>query len=180
MIDQENLKKFNDIYNKTYNDILKYIVIKCHNMNDVNDILQDTYFELWNIMGRRELDDKNIKSFIIGIAINKIKKHYKLIYRINSISIFQKNEQDEELIDMIKSEIMLEDLVIKDEEWVSIWEYLKKKKNPNIAKIFYLHYKLEFTIKEIAESLSISESTIKSIIYRTINELSLIYGKDVG
>lgn len=178
MVDQENLKLFNDIYNKTYNDVLKYIVIKCHNINDVNDILQDTYFELWNIMGRKKLDDKNIKSFIIGIAINKIKKYYKLIYRINSISLFQKNETDEELIDMVKSDNTFEDLIVKEDEWASVWEYLKKKKNPNIAKIFYLHYKLEFTIKEISESLSISESTIKSIIYRTINELSFLYGKD--
>ena len=36
-------KDFENIYQNTYNKLLKYIVIKCNNIDDINDILQDTY-----------------------------------------------------------------------------------------------------------------------------------------
>ena len=39
MTSQTNLDKFNEIYNRTYSNTLKYIIIKCHNINDVNDIV---------------------------------------------------------------------------------------------------------------------------------------------
>ncbi len=46
MTSQVNLYKFNEIYDKTHLDLLKYVVIKCHNINDTNDIIQETYLEL--------------------------------------------------------------------------------------------------------------------------------------
>ena len=48
MIDQLSLKQFDKIYEKTYKYVLKYIVCKCSNMEDVNDIIQETYLELYN------------------------------------------------------------------------------------------------------------------------------------
>ena len=48
MVDQLSLKQFDKIYEKTYKRVLKYIVCKCSNMEDVNDIIQETYLELYN------------------------------------------------------------------------------------------------------------------------------------
>lgn len=41
MTGQKSLERFNRIYDNTYSDILKYIIIKCHNINDSNDIIQE-------------------------------------------------------------------------------------------------------------------------------------------
>ena len=173
-----NLEKFNKIYDKTYSDIMKYVIVKCHNINDANDIIQDVYFEFWKIMNKKEIFETNIKSFLIGIAINKIKKHYSIIQRVKTISFFDKNSNDMELIDNIKSDIDIEDLVIKNDNWNKIWNYLKNKKNQDIPKVFYLYYKLGLSLKEISSLLDKSESYIKNLIYRTLNELSSIYGGD--
>ena len=75
MTSQINLSKFNEVYDKTYNHLLKYVIVKCHNINDANDILQETYLELWNILHKKTLMDTNIKSYLFSIANNKIKKH---------------------------------------------------------------------------------------------------------
>lgn len=175
MASQQNLEKFNKIYDKTYSDILRYVVIKCNDINNVNDIIQETYLEFWKILCKKEITDKNIKSFIIGIANNKIKKHYSLINKITCISLFAKNEDDNSLINVLKDKLDIEQLIINNDEWDSIWKYIKKKKNQNISKIFYLHYKLDLTIKEISKELNLSESYIKNSIYRTLNELSIIF-----
>lgn len=178
MASQVNLEKFNDIYDKTYSDVMKYVIVKCHNINDANDIIQDVYFELWKILNKKEVVETNIKSFLIGIAINKIKKHYSIVQRFKTISFFDKDSNDIELIDNIKSNIDIEDLVIKNDDWNSVWKYLKNKKNQDVPKVFYLYYKLGLSLKEISNELDKSESYIKNLIYRTLKELSSNYGGD--
>ena len=178
MASQVNLEKFNDVYDKTYSDIMRYVIVKCHNINDANDIIQDVYFEFWKILNKKEVVETNIKSFLIGIAINKIKKHYSLIQRFKTISFFDKDSNDIELIDNFKSDIDIEDLVIKSDDWNSVWKYLKNKKNQDIPKVFYLYYKLGLSLKEISNELDKSESYIKNLIYRTLKELSSNYGGD--
>ena len=72
MTGQGNLNKFNKIYDDTYKDVLKYIIIKCQNINDSNDILQEVYYEFWKILNKKVVEEKNIKSFLLSIANNKI------------------------------------------------------------------------------------------------------------
>lgn len=178
MASQSNLKLFNSVYDKTYSDILKYVIIKCHNVNDANDIIQEVYLEFWKILNKKKIDDLNIKSYLISIAINKIKKYYTIVYKIKSISIIEKNEKDIELINNLTDGISIEDIVIKKDDWEQIWNYIKNKKNQNIPKIFYLYYLLELTIKDISIELQVSESYVKNIIYRTLKELYSLFGKE--
>ena len=177
MASQSNLKKFNNIYDKTYSDILKYIIIKCHNVSDTNDIIQEVYLELCKILNKKNIDDKNIKSYLIGIAINKIKKHYAIMQRIKTISMFHRNEKNIELIDNLKDDINIENIIINKDDWNHIWEYIKSKKNQDAPKIFYLHYVLGLSIKDISNELKVSESYVKNIIYRTLKELYSLFGK---
>lgn len=179
MTSQDNLCKFNSIYDATYYDILKYIIIKCHNINDANDILQETYLELWKILNKRELEYDNINSFLIGIAINKIKKHYTLLDRIKAISLSERNDKDIELIDTIEDKINIENHIINIDNWNIIWQFIKNMKNQDIPKVFYLYYKLELSIKEISKLLNTNESYVKNLIYRTLNKLFTTFGKDV-
>lgn len=175
MIDQKNLKQFNRIYDETYNQVLKYIVCKCSDMEDVNDIIQETYLEFYKSL----IKNKNIESYkkyVIGIAKNKIKKHYTLLYRFQTLSLFSKKE-DIELVETLKSEIDIEKIIIKSNDIERIWNYLKSKKII-IQKIFYLYYELDLTIKEIANELNIGESYTKNCLYRTLKELQEFLGKD--
>ena len=170
----KNLKKFNKIYDETYSDILKYVIIKCHNINDANDIIQDVYLEFWKILNKKTVIDDNIKSYLIGIAVNKIKKHFTIIQKIKSRTLV--NNEDS-VID-IKSNINIEDIIINNEDWNSIWEYIKNKRNQDIPKVFYLHYRLGLSIKDISKELDKNESYIKNLIYRTLKELSTTFGKE--
>lgn len=49
MSTQLSLENFEKIYDDTYNDTLKYILCKCSNIDDINDLLQETYVELYKI-----------------------------------------------------------------------------------------------------------------------------------
>lgn len=165
---EEIKQQFKKIYDGTYSNILRYIIIKTSNINEVNDIVQETYLELWNILNRRVLSEENINSFMIGIANNKIKKHYTFLKKIKALI---KDNSKKDIEDMAVDEISLEDLSIQKEECYLVWEYLKSRKNQNIPKIFYLYYEEEMSLKEIAKALDCSVSYVKNLLYRTLKEL---------
>lgn len=48
MINQNTLKIFDDLYDKTYKNVLKYVVCNCSNVEDIKDIIQNIYIEILN------------------------------------------------------------------------------------------------------------------------------------
>lgn len=170
MSTQLTLKDFEIIYEETYNQTLKYIVCKCSNIEDVNDLIQDTYTELYSMLKRKkqfELD--NVANYIIGIAHKKIKKHYGILYSLKLSSIFIKENDEEKNMD-IQSDIDVESEVLDNLHANEVWEYIKKK-DIRVVKVFYLYYCLELKISQIAIELKISESNVKNILYRTIKDI---------
>ena len=166
MIDQHNLNKFNEIYNKTYNLVVKYVVCKCNNIDDVNDIIQDIYISLYKQLLKNN-DIENINQYVIGIAKNKINRYYGLSYKIKNL--FTKTE-----INNLKNSTDIEKIIIDKNNLEKIWQYLKNK-NIIIFKIFYLYYVESLTIKEISNHLNINESNVKNYLYRTLKELKNTY-----
>lgn len=173
MSTQKSLKEFEQIYKETYKATLKYVICKCSNLDDVNDIIQDIYTELYKIL-KNETEIKDKKAFIIGIAKNKIRKYFNLKNKIKTISIFQEKDEEETIIN-IDSQIDIETEFITKENIEKIWKYIKQE-NTNTAKIFYLYFVLELTFKEISEELKMKESTVKSNLYRMLKKIQKTFG----
>lgn len=166
MIDQLTLREFNVLYDETYEDVLKYVVCKCSNIADVEDIIQKIYIDVYKAM----ISSKDInKLYVMGITKNKVKDYYRFKYKQKIVSMFI--EHDDQTIDIIPSDINIEDSFINKYDTELVWKYLKKK-NVIISKIFYLYYNLGLTIKEIAIELDITESNVKHYLYRTLKELN--------
>lgn len=175
-MDPISLKKFNEIYDNTYQHLLKFMICNCSNIEDVNDLIQDVYLEVYrSILRNKEIQDYD--KYMIGIARNKLKKHYCLFYKFQTRSLFSVKEDNIELIDTIEDDIDIEKIVLKSDDLDRIWSYLKEKKIV-IQRIFYLYYEMDFTIREIAQELDLKESYIKNGLYRTLKELQEILGRD--
>lgn len=159
MTGQKALDKFGVVYNESYKDISRYVVLNANNIGDVKDILQNIYLEVY-----KNIDKVSDKNYVFGIAKNVLKKYYRFKFL---------RKDDTEITDNIKSNINLEKTVMDKFDTELVWKYLKKKNN-NIAKIIYLYYYEDFTIKEIANSLNLTESNVKNYIYRTLKELRRI------
>ncbi len=159
MTGQKALDKFDVVYNESYKDISRYVVLNANNIGDVKDILQNIYLEVY-----KNIDKVSDKNYVFGIAKNVLKKYYKFKFL---------RKDDTEITDNIKSNINLEKTVMDKFDTEIVWKYLKKKNN-NLAKIIYLYYYEDFTIKEIANSLNLTESNVKNYIYRTLKELRRI------
>lgn len=171
MIEQETLNIFDKLYNESYQQVLKYVICNCSNIEDVKDIVQNVYVELLKILDKKSTFDKG-NAYILGIAKNKVNEYYRFNYKAKIISIFSKREEIE-LLDSIPDDMDLQEELIQKEDLKFIWNYLKKKK-VIISKIFYLYYYTDMTIKNISKELNISESNVKHYLYRTLKELHSI------
>ena len=163
------LNIFDEYYYETYNDISKYVVCNCNNIEDVKDIIQSIYLEVYKKV-LKEPQINNYHVYIMGIAKHKVKDYYRFKYKIKITNLF--NNDDKNIIDNISSNINIEESFLEKENIEKIWKYLKRKK-VIISKIFYLYYYTGYSIKEISKELEISESNIKNYLYRTLKELKL-------
>lgn len=167
MINHEALKQFDLLYENTYFDVSKYVVCKCSNPEDVEDILQNIYLAVFKAVSK----NVNItNTYIMGIAKNKVKDYYRFNYKEKIVSLFS-SKDNLEMIDTIPADVDIESSLIDKYDTDFVWEYLKSKK-VIIFKVFYLYFKLELTIKEISECLSLTESNVKHYLYRTIRRTS--------
>ena len=167
---------FEKIYKDTYDYLLKFIVIKCYNFNDVNDIIQDTYIEFYRIMKKNNKKIDNINTFLCGIAVNIIKRYY---YNKNKLILLKKIEDENDVIDLIPDNLNIEEDLINKDNVQKIWNYIETKDIITI-KIFYLYYRFDEKILNIAKELELNESTVKNKIYRTIKEIKDKFGKEEG
>lgn len=174
---QEEQLQFEVLYQETYSDVLRYIICHCQNIEDVNDILQDTYLEFYKVKQKRKIEKDKLCAFLKGIAKYRIKKYYGKLYKIRTCSLFSKNKQGVEQIDIVKENFDLLDFLVHRDLYEEIWQYIKMKKTV-IVQIFFLYYESEYTIKEISNELGISESNVKNLLYRTRRELQEVFGKE--
>lgn len=154
-------KDFERIYRETYYSTLKYITIKCNNIEDINDILQDTYVELFNILKKREVYAERCENYINGIANNIIKRHYSKVSKIRLVD----NENME-----IADDIDLDQDLMAKENAEDIWNFIKNK-DLITGKIFYLYFIFDMKISDVAKELELNESTVKNRLYRTMKQL---------
>lgn len=174
MSTQKPQNSFEQIYNETYNDLLKFIILKCNNFDDVNDIIQETYTEFYKALNKTNID--NYKAYLYGIAKNKIKKYYHFKDRMKSLFI-NKDINDTEIKNIIADNFNLEEKILNKISEEEIWNYLNNK-NIMISKVFFLYYSMDINIKEIGLLLHLNESTVKNHLYRTLKELNKIFGKE--
>lgn len=168
---------FEHIYKQTYNILIRYIVVKCNNIEDINDILQETYMELLKkIRRRKKLEIDNINGYIYGIANNVIKRHFHK-RKLEKIIYLYSNNDDETPLD-IEDTFDLEQDFITRENVDKVWQYINAK-DLLTTKIIYLYFILGLKISDIANELNIGESNVKNKIYRTLKEMKEKFGKEV-
>lgn len=172
---ESGTKRFDEIYQSTYQSTLRFIICKCQNINDANDILQETYLELYKILNKKRVDDINLEVYMIRIAGYKVKKYYSLLQRLKYKRMYSKHISEE--IDDVKDDINIEQWISDKSLCEEIWKFVKSK-NELVQKVFYLRFSEELSIKEIADILAISESSVKNNLYRVLKEINIRYGKE--
>ena len=136
-----------------------YVIIKNSYTNfsneDIEEIALDVFLTLWNNQNRLNYN-KKLSSYIAGITRNLIKKKYRDIINTDNIEDYEMILSDIENIEL--------NFIHKEKNQIIKEEMERLKEEDKI--IFHLYYYDEKSIKDIAKSLNVSESKIKSKLFR--------------
>ena len=163
-------KKFNEIYEKTYHKVVSYVISKCDNLSNVEEIVEEVYIKLYKQLIKDSLYVKDYNSFLIKLAKNELFKYYSLKNKFKVILNINTDENIN-LIDNIEDKsINIEDEIINKYNLETLWKVIKKQ-TLITQKIITLYYLENMKIKDISNLLKMKESTVKSILYRGINKI---------
>lgn len=155
---------------KDYNNyIYKIIKNKYNNFSDedIEEIILDVFLTLWNNQNKLYINQK-MSSYIAGITKNLIKKKYRTNNNDENIE-----DYENKIIDINNIEINF----IQREKSRIINSELNSLKLED-KNIFIKYYYWEQSIKEeISNSLNISESKVKSKLFRTRKKLHKVLKK---
>lgn len=163
-------ERFETVYHATFNILSKYVYFKIANISDVEDIIQNIYINFYTYIIQKNKEVDNVQSYLIQIANNELAKYYKSKQEL-PITF---SDETTYIIENIQSDINVEIDVLNTLEPVKVFELVKKLDLID-QKIIGAHFRYEMTFKEIAQSLLISENTVKTRYYRALKELKKLY-----
>ena len=173
MVDHNITTYFNEIYERTFKNTIRYISAKCSNIEDITDICQEVYTEVYTVLSKKGVRYiNNPEAFVTNIAKSKVYRHYSKSEKIKGIPIDEADIEDEDL-----GSYTIEDDIITKQLAENVAGHLRTMKG-DVKRIFYLYYYSGLSIAEIADELNMSESNVKNKLYRTVRELRKLYRKD--
>ena len=163
-----NILKIEDIMNDYTNYI--YTIIRNSYVNlpdeDVEEIVLDVFLTLWNNQVKLDIN-KKLSSYIVGITRNLIKKKYRDYITNDNIE-----DYEDQLVDLTNIELTFSE----NEKQKVILNELGKMKNED-KEIFIQYYYEERNIKEISKIFNISESKVKSKLFRIRKKLKKVLNR---
>ncbi len=127
-----------------YQDNLYIIAFNvCKSAEDAKDVVQDTFIQYY--LAKKEFDDEqHIRAWLIRVAINKAKNVNNTFWRRNKMSL----------------EDYMETLEFETPESEELFETVMRLPE-KYRIVIHLFYYEEYTVREIAGILKLSESNVK-------------------
>ena len=131
------------LINKYKNNLFVIAFNVCKNIQDAEDVVQDTFIQYISLKKDFETE-KHIRAWLIRVAINKAKNKNKTFFRRN---IFPLDDY-------------IETLSFESSQCSQLFESVMKLPEKYRVTIHLFYYE-DYSLKEIAHILKISESNVK-------------------
>ena len=148
-------EEFEIIYNEYYHLLFKVAYSYTLNRCDAEDIVQESFIKFFNVNKKIDDNDK-LKSYLVRIVVNKsidFIRHNK--NKVSYDSEYVESLSDDKEKESDDSNILKFVLLLKD----------------SYKTVILLHYYDNYSIKEIANILKISESNVKTRLSRAREKL---------
>ncbi|MDR2559167.1 MAG: RNA polymerase sigma factor [Oscillospiraceae bacterium] len=162
---------FNTVYADTLPSVTRYVISKCGNILDIEDILQNIYARFFSRIKKKGFGDiESAEAFLINIAKFESKNYFGILKKRNRTSSFS-DYSEEQMVEieaeMSRSDKNLEDVLCNELLARQIFDDITSS-DPETGKIFYMHFALDMKLDEIAAELEMNLSSVKNKLYRTI------------
>lgn len=157
-----NIEEIINQYSGYLYTIIKNISKETLSIEDIEEIISDTFFVLWKNQEKLNIE-KQLSSYLAGITKNLLKEKYRNRYIYNDISEYENILFEKQDIDMICQEREKNNIILNS---------IKDMKEED-SQIFKLYYYSSKKVKEISEYLGISQSKVKTKLYRIRKKIKI-------
>lgn len=145
--------KFNAIADKYIDVVYRVSLSYCKNKSDAEDVVQNTFVKLLKT-DTEFVDDEHIRKWLVKVAVNECKNISKSFWYRNITSF---------------DELDKEPGYTQSDEKELFEEVMKLPKKYSV--VLHLYYYEGYNVKEIAQTLEISESNVQTRLMRARNKL---------
>lgn len=169
---------FNNVYDDTIRSVTRFIVSKCGNFEDAEDMVQNVYTRFYQRISQKGYEDiESPEAFLINIAKFECKTYFSVKKKNEKVSSFA-DYSEEEMVNieaqMSKPQKSLEDIMCNKLMAKKIFDDIVGT-DEMTGQIFYLHFVCDMKLEDVASTLDVKLSTVKNKLYRTIERLRKKY-----
>ena len=154
-----NSKEYQRLADQYIDMVYRVALNGCKNKYDADDVVQNTFIKLLKCKKQFE-DDEHVRNWLLRVAVNECNSIWNSSWRKKVVSLEESREEEPAFSTSEKSELY--DLVMK--------------LSPKYRQVVYLYYYEEFSVKEVAEVLRISETAVQTRLQRARQKLKIQLG----
>jgi RNA polymerase sigma-70 factor (ECF subfamily) len=167
-LDQDALAQIHERY---YTRIYRYIDYRVQDVQSVEDLTSEVFIRFLKAIRDRHAPPNSIEGWLIGVAKNVLKEHYRRNRRDDWSSL----GEDEASSFITPAEAV--DINLMNEQLREAMEALTDDQQQVLA----LRFGFEMPIKQVAEAMQKSEGSIKMLQVRAVASLArILRGSEVG
>ena len=147
------IQEYKRLTNLYINMVYRVALNGCKNKYDADDIVQETFLKLLKCKKQFE-SDEHVRNWLLRVAVNECNSMWNSSWHKK---VVLKDEQDEKM-------------VFETQEQSDLYE-LVMQMSPKYRQVIYLYYFEEFSVREVASILKISETAVQTRLQRARNKL---------
>ena len=149
-------KEYERLTSLLLDSVYRVAVNGCRNYTDAEDIVQNTFLKLWQKKDGFESDD-HARRWLLRVAVNECNSLWRSPWKRKTSSL----------------EELTQEPVFTTPEKSSLYDAVKELPQKN-RLIVYLYYFEDYSVKEVAQIMELSESAVQNRLFRAREKLKEI------
>ena len=149
-------KEYERLTSQLLDSVYRVAVNGCRNYTDAEDIVQNTFLKLWQKRDGFESDD-HARRWLLRVAVNECNSLWRSPWKRKTSSL----------------EELAQEPVFTTPEKSSLYDAVKELPQKN-RLIVYLYYFEDYSVKEVAQMMGLSESAVQNRLFRAREKLKEI------
>ncbi len=171
---------FDTVYAETFDAVSRFVVSHAARFQDAEDIVQNVYTRFYKRISDKGYNDiESAEAFLINIAKFECRSFFSgfMKQKEKAMLLSDFSEEDSARIEaeLSRDQKPLEDVMSDKILAKQIFDDIMNS-DETTGRIFYLHFVCDMKLDEVADTLGLKLSTVKTKLYRTIEKQKKKFG----
>lgn len=159
--------EFEKLYKRYYGGLFNYLRLKVYDVNDVEELINDTFVKLNENYILFDAKIGNVGSWIYGISDNAVIDLYRRNDKYSAnVSMSEMTDDNGKEVMQIADDFATDELAERNEREERIKTIFEKVLTEKQRKVAELHFILDYSYEQVKEALQISMADVKATIRR--------------